>query len=237
MSKIAFLGIFIFLRRHIVPSGTIWIIQTVPHGTIHFKGEIISQVRETIIFEAMKLILLKGVKASSLNEILKNAHAGKGQFYHYFESKEDLIAQIIRYYGCEVLESHMQSLTKVENLQEFIAWVRSSFPVTQLKDQVVGCLLGTIANEIVHTQNNLKDEITKVFDHWRGLLTSKIAELVNKQFLISETPAEELADFLLMVFEGSSLLSKLHQDETKTKMAFDHYCLHLQLYVSPKYRI
>ena len=39
---------------------------------------------------AKRLMLIKGYNATSLDDLLGASGVGKGSFYHYFESKEDL---------------------------------------------------------------------------------------------------------------------------------------------------
>src|SRR5262249_57549135 len=48
------------------------------------------QTRDAILTAAKRLILIKGYNATSLDDLLGASGVGKGSFYHYFESKEDL---------------------------------------------------------------------------------------------------------------------------------------------------
>jgi AcrR family transcriptional regulator len=47
--------------------------------------------KEKIADIAINLFIKKGYDKSSINEIIKKSHTNKGTFYHYFESKEDLM--------------------------------------------------------------------------------------------------------------------------------------------------
>ena len=46
--------------------------------------------RDQILDVAGKLIQLRGYHATSLDDVLKASGVGKGNFYYYFKSKEDL---------------------------------------------------------------------------------------------------------------------------------------------------
>src|SRR5207249_9696668 len=48
------------------------------------------QTRDAILTAAKRLMLIKGYNATSLDDLLGASGVGKGSFYHYFESKEDL---------------------------------------------------------------------------------------------------------------------------------------------------
>src|ERR671918_2145816 len=46
--------------------------------------------REVVIEAATRLIHLKGYQNTSVEDVLTASGVGKGNFYHYFKSKEDL---------------------------------------------------------------------------------------------------------------------------------------------------
>src|ERR671931_45571 len=46
--------------------------------------------REVVIQAATRLIHLKGYQNTSIDDVLTASGVGKGNFYHYFRSKEDL---------------------------------------------------------------------------------------------------------------------------------------------------
>src|SRR5918994_12237 len=46
--------------------------------------------REVVIEAATRLIHLKGYQNTTLDDVLSASGVGKGNFYHYFRSKEDL---------------------------------------------------------------------------------------------------------------------------------------------------
>ena len=48
------------------------------------------RTREAILKAAKRLILIKGYNATSVDDLLHDSGVGKGSFYHYFKSKEDL---------------------------------------------------------------------------------------------------------------------------------------------------
>ena len=47
--------------------------------------------RAEILDSAQKQFFLKGYETASVNEIIEAAGISKGTFYHYFESKDELL--------------------------------------------------------------------------------------------------------------------------------------------------
>lgn len=55
-----------------------------------------SNKREDILNSALKLFFKKGFNATSVEEITREAGISKGSFYTYFQSKEELLTEVIR---------------------------------------------------------------------------------------------------------------------------------------------
>src|SRR5262245_61796519 len=49
-----------------------------------------SPVKEQILEVATRLMAVQGYHRTALDDVLRESGAGKGNFYHYFRSKEDL---------------------------------------------------------------------------------------------------------------------------------------------------
>jgi AcrR family transcriptional regulator len=49
-----------------------------------------------ILDAAERLFVLKGYEATTVNDILKEVQIGKGTFYHYFKSKEDVMDGVVK---------------------------------------------------------------------------------------------------------------------------------------------
>ncbi|MCX2744773.1 TetR/AcrR family transcriptional regulator [Mangrovivirga sp. M17] len=59
------------------------------------------QKRKRILFSALELFATQGYDGTSVSQIAKAAGISKGLTYVYFESKEDLLLQIINYFKAE----------------------------------------------------------------------------------------------------------------------------------------
>src|SRR5581483_2166572 len=63
---------------------------TVPTGRYTPVTSSRSPVKEQILEVATRLMAVQGYHRTSLDDVLRESGAGKGNFYHYFHSKEDL---------------------------------------------------------------------------------------------------------------------------------------------------
>jgi TetR/AcrR family transcriptional repressor of nem operon len=57
-----------------------------------------AETRLRIIHTAADLFHRQGARATSPDEIIEASRTGKGQFYHYFKSKEGLVHEVLQSY-------------------------------------------------------------------------------------------------------------------------------------------
>src|SRR5215469_15539960 len=72
--------------------------------------------RERIVAQAAELFALRGIAETSVDEVLAAAKAGKGQFYHYFRSRDELAAAAVGYRCAQVVAGLTAALADVSSL-------------------------------------------------------------------------------------------------------------------------
>ena len=72
--------------------------------------------RERVVERAAGLFAERGIAATSVDEVLAAAGAGKGQFYHYFRSRDELAAAAVGYRCAQVVAGLTQALGGVSSL-------------------------------------------------------------------------------------------------------------------------
>ena len=169
--------------------------------------------REQIVDAASRLIHLRGFNNTSVEDILRQTGIGKGNFYYYFKSKDEL--------GFAALDRNL------ERIQE--ALIRKSFlpgkdPWRQLDtflDLLVdvarqngcsgGCPLGNLAVEMSDIHEEFRRRIGQAFDRLCASIESALAEAKAQGTLRSEADIPRLARFILAGVEGALMLGKLHR--------------------------
>src|SRR6478736_10439382 len=103
--------------------------------------------RERIVERAAELFAARGVAATSVDEVLAAAGAGKGQFYHYFRGRDELAAAAVGYRCTQVIAGLTQALGDVSSLagleQELAGFV-AGFE----QQGMPGCPIGTLVAEV-----------------------------------------------------------------------------------------
>lgn len=89
--------------------------------------------RKNIADKAMNLFLINGYEETSVNMIIKDIGISKGAFYHYYNSKEDLLEAIVDGKSKEVLaiittiinDSSLNAIDKLNSIYQHVIRVKA----------------------------------------------------------------------------------------------------------------
>ncbi len=170
--------------------------------------------RDAIIEVARRLMQVKGYQATSLDDVLGESGVGKGSFYHYFKSKEDL--------GYAILDEIVASFLG-RTVEPCFADPEGD-PMAQIRcflDRVVevqresgclGCPLGTLASELSDVHEGFRARLAGIFSTWRQRITLALEAARQRGRVGPECRAEIVAQFVVAALEGGILMSKVSKD-------------------------
>ena len=164
--------------------------------------------RERLINSARYLFWERGFAGTSMADLLDHAKVNSGSFYHFFESKEALLR--------EVLEGYLHALRPmvvdpafattnepVERIFAILAGYRERILIT---DSKYGCPLGRLALEIDPENRPAHKLIAENFQGWITAVRECLDALKHR--LPRNTDREALATYVLAVMEGGVMLSR-----------------------------
>ena len=167
-----------------------------------------------IIEISAKLIHSKGYEKTSIQDILQAAQIGKGQFYYYFSSKQDLGIAVVDY--CfekwnqrvikDILESEADPKVKIEKMLE------CAIDVHTKNGSKCGCFFGNLAVELSEHSEIFREKTNKVFESWISHLEIVLDELMRKETLPLSCDSHTLAQSIVAMLEGGIMLMKNRQD-------------------------
>lgn len=101
-----------------------------------------------IIRTACDLFHKQGVGATSPDEIIEASGTGKGQFYHYFKSKEGLIHEVLQHH-LEAINSGTAGVGyEIESWEDLERWFLAHLELQKSFRMTRGCPFGTVGNEV-----------------------------------------------------------------------------------------
>jgi TetR/AcrR family transcriptional regulator, transcriptional repressor for nem operon len=164
--------------------------------------------RDRLVDSARYLFWERGFAGTSMAELLAHAGVNSGSFYHFFESKEDLLRAVLEAYlkGLRPMivdPAFARTSDPVGRIFAILAGYRERILMTDCK---YGCPLGRLALEIDPENRPAHKLIAENFQNWIGVVRECIEHI--KDQLPKTTDLDALSTYVLAVMEGGVMLSR-----------------------------
>ncbi len=167
------------------------------------KGE---RARAAVVDSARRLFYERGYDAASFSDIVAASGLQRGNIYHYFRSKDEILRAVVeRYVGdfASLLAGWEAAAT--DPRARLLAFVRM---LGGRRDDLVryGCPIGSLNVELGKDRRDLQAAARAVFDLLRDWLAARFRELDRG------ADAEALALHLLGRAQGIAVLAQIYGD-------------------------
>ncbi len=189
--------------------------------------------RDQILNAAARLIHVQGYQSTSLDDVLRESGGGKGNFYYYFKSKEDLGYAIIDRITQAFVERSLGPAfadTDADPVTQIHGFLDRVLEAQRLRKCVGGCVMGNLASELSDVHEGFRQQLAGIFDLWRVHLAEAVSRGQARGRLRADVDASRVAQFLVAGLEGSILLSKVAKDITVMERCVEELKRHLTLY-------
>jgi AcrR family transcriptional regulator len=187
--------------------------------------------RERIVERAAELFAERGVAATSLDEVLAAAGAGKSQLYHYFRGRDELVAAAVGLRCAQVLAGLTQALSAVASLAE-LEQALAAFADGYEQMGLPGCPIGSLAAEVAERNEDARQRAAAAFDAWEQLFADALERMRERGELRTDAPSAVLATALLASIEGGMALSQTRKDPASLRIAVESGLAQVRTYLS-----
>ncbi|MGI0080777.1 MAG: TetR/AcrR family transcriptional regulator [Nitrososphaerales archaeon] len=168
------------------------------------------KTRKQILDTAFKEIYRHGFQSTSVNEIVAKTNLTKGAFFHYFSTKNDLGYAIADEVLREVtLERWIRPLAAYRNpVQGIISRFRKI--IESMPDEHIscGCPLNNLTQEMSAVDPAFREKLRAVLELWIGETEKYLKKARDEGYLKPDINPRQVAEFVVMVEEGSFALVK-----------------------------
>jgi len=192
-----------------------------------------AETRLRIIRAAADLFHKQGVHATSPDEVIEASGTGKGQFYHYFKSKEGLVH--------EVLQTHLEAIRSgtaplkydIESWDDLERWFRAHLELQKGFHMTRGCPFGTVGNEVTENDELIRQDLCLIFEVVRSRLSAFFIKQKAEGGLPKTTDEGALADFCIATVQGAMLIGKIERSPRPVETTVAEALRHLRNSVLP----
>jgi len=187
-----------------------------------------SLTEQKLLDAARELMLTKGYTATTVDEVCEAAGLTKGSFFHYFQGKEHLgrlVAQ--RFYACwQQVSGSAPFRRKKDPLDRVFGHVDFFIEMSRAPTWK-GCLLGTFVQELSQTHPQIRSVCAACLGDLADGLKQDLVEAKAKYAPRARWSAQSLAEHLIAVAQGATILAKAKQD----RRVFEESLVHFKNYL------
>ena len=187
--------------------------------------------RNRIVLAAAELMHVRGVAATTIDEVLAASATSKSQFYQHFGDKTDLVYEVITLRADEILSWQRVRLEKVDSFRGLYQWRDAMVQRCTLRRGLWGCELGSLAAELSDSDDKARISLAEHFAEWRGMLAAALERMRDTGVLVADVDAPALATGLLAAVEGGYLLSQTAHDPRLMQTAMNSAIAHVKSFV------
>jgi TetR/AcrR family transcriptional repressor of nem operon len=179
------------------------------------KGE---RTRQSIIESAAPLFNQRGFLGCSITDVMEVTGLEKGCLYRHFENKEELACEVFRYSLQRVFEARGitqeesgSAVTRLRGMVERFVEVPSPLPG--------GCPLLNTAVDADDGNPALRKLVRDALGDWKRKVCAIVKRGVEAGEIKAETDSKAIANMLIAMLEGASMIARLEGNRTALKDA------------------
>jgi TetR/AcrR family transcriptional regulator, transcriptional repressor for nem operon len=195
-----------------------------------------AETRLRIIRVATDLFHKQGARATSPDEIIEASRTGKGQFYHYFKSKEGLIHEVLQAYLDEIKTQTSRVNYEIDSWRDLEKWFAAQVELQKGYEMTRGCPFGTLGNEVTENDELIRQDLSLIFEVIRSKLAAFFLKEKAKGKLAKQANAERMADFSIAAIQGAMLMGKIKRSSHTVEASIQEALAHLKSYLTPASR-
>ena len=189
-----------------------------------------AETKTRIIRIAADLFHKQGVGATSPDEILEASKTGKGQFYHYFKSKEGLVHEVLQSYLGAIKTGTAPVNYEIQSWRDLEVWFLGQVELQKRFDMKRGCPFGTIGNEVGENDELIRQDLSLIFEVMKNKLTAFFIREKAKSRLSKDAKETQLADFCIATVQGAMLMGKIQRSSETAEASIRQALAHLRRY-------
>jgi TetR/AcrR family transcriptional repressor of nem operon len=177
-----------------------------------------SDARERLIDAAIELIWPSNYGMVGVDAICERSGVKKGSFYHFFESKDDLVMAALEHHW-QTRRPIMDAIfsatkTPMQRLQDYFVHIRErQNELRETHGRVLGCFHNSVGNSCIEQPAEIAKKVQEVIANFVRYLTSTIREAQGDGLIRAGDPQLD-AETVFAIVQGTLLQARIHDDLT-----------------------
>jgi TetR/AcrR family transcriptional regulator, transcriptional repressor for nem operon len=167
--------------------------------------------RDRIMLAGLRLFAAKGYQSTSIVDLLQEADAHAGSFYHFFPTKQDLLLAVLKTYrdGIEPMLLAPAWDGIVDPIAKVFALLAVYRRALENSGCTYGCPIGSLALELHEPDPPVRELLSVNFSGWVSHIRACLDAARSR--LPRSVNTEQLATFVLTTMEGGVMQARTHR--------------------------
>ncbi len=187
--------------------------------------------RDRIVEVAAAMMGLQGVAAVSLDDVGEAASVSRGQLYHYFAGKEELVDAAIDRTIRQVLDAQPR-LADLSSWEALRGWFDDLVELQVTRLGIGGCPIGCLASELAEQNDRARQKLADAYTTWEAPLRTGLATMQEHGDLARAADPDELATVAMAAIQGGLLLTKTRRDPRQLRVTLDAMFAYLRTFAA-----
>jgi TetR/AcrR family transcriptional repressor of nem operon len=179
------------------------------------------RTKARIVSAAADLMRVKGVDATTMDDVRAASGTSKSQIYHHYRDKNELVRDVIEFVGEQVIHREQDRLGRVSTLNGLRRWRDALVQANDLQHGAYGCALGSLAGDVADHDQVARAALQRLFRAWGDLIAEALGRMRDQGLLKPDADLDYLADGLLAALQGGYLLAQTAGDSSPMARALD----------------
>jgi AcrR family transcriptional regulator len=184
--------------------------------------------RARIVAAAAGLVGERGVAGTSLDDVIERAAVSKGQLYHYFQDKADLLRAVVAHQADTVLAAQEPQLRALDGWDSIRAWLDRLVALQVERQGCGGCAVGSLVGQLAETNEPARAELAVSFERWEHHLREGLLAMRARGELRADADVEALVTATMAAVQGGLVLTQARRDPAQLARALDAAYSHLR---------
>jgi AcrR family transcriptional regulator len=189
------------------------------------------ETRERIVDTAAGLVFERGVAGTTLDDVRAAAKVSKGQLYHYFADKDDIVHAVIDR-SVELVIGAQPRLANLTSWTAIASWFDDLVQLQTERHAVGGCPIGSLAGELAETDEDARAALAAGYDLWEAPIRDGLEQMRAAGKLRRSADPGRLATATLASIQGGLVLTQTRRDPQQLRIALDAAYAHLRSYAA-----
>ena len=183
--------------------------------------------RERIVEAAADLIHVQGVAGTSVDQVLARSGAGKSQFYHYFQDKDELVGAVLEYQNRTSVQDLLPFLLDLDSWEGIRRWFDIILDRQEASAFRGGCPIGSLAAESSESHEELRGQLSAALRVKGEYLQAGLDSMKRRGELRADADPGRLATFVTAVLQGALLVASVEKRRSALEDALGEAFRHL----------